>query len=76
MAWYHNTSLARLGTALLTANRAIAWALRHACDPASTAGKRPLRTNENYHGCLTVAHQLGGYLPEAARFMTTRATAS
>ena len=45
-------------------------------DSVSTAGNRPLRTNENCHGCLTVAHQLGGYLPDAARFMTTRATAS
>ncbi len=35
-----------------------------------------MRTNENCAGCLTTAHQLAGYLPDAARFMTTRATAS
>ena len=48
----------------------------HAAEPASTAGNWPWRTNENCAGCLTTPHQLGGYLPEAARFMTTRATAS
>ncbi len=44
----------------------------------SVRGNWPLRglTKLNCHGCLTVPHQLGGYLPDAARFMITRATAS
>jgi len=61
------------GMALVTAYL-VDWHLLD--DDVSIRGNWPLRTNENCHGCFTVAHQLGGYRPDAARFMTTRATAS
>ena len=54
----------------------LATAVFQCADARGSEGSRPPRTNENWPGCLTTPHSDLGKRPDAARFITTSATAS